>query len=135
MIIESASIYPYVFYLHVACATLSLLYFTIRGYWMLAENPVLAARVNRIAPHIIDTVLLGSAVTLTLLIQQYPLINQWLTVKLFALLLYIIFGSVALKRGKTKAQRTAAFAAAICSFLFIVSVAHYHHPMGLFYQI
>lgn len=135
MIIESASIYPYFFYLHVACATLSLLYFTIRGYWMLAENPVLAARVNRIAPHIIDTVLLGSAVTLTLLIQQYPLINQWLTVKLFALLLYIIFGSVALKRGKTKAQRTAAFAAAICTFLFIVSVAHYHHPMGLFYQI
>ena len=135
MTIEIASIYPYVFYLHVACATLSLLYFIIRGYWMLAENPVLAARVNRIAPHIIDTVLLGSAVTLTLLIQQYPLINQWLTVKLFALLLYIIFGSVALKRGKTKAQRTAAFAAAICTFLFIVSVAHYHHPMGLFYQI
>lgn len=135
MTIEIASIYPYVFYLHVACATLSLLYFIIRGYWMLAENPVLAARVNRIAPHIIDTVLLGSAVTLTLLIQQYPLINQWLTVKLFALLLYIIFGSIALKRGRTKAQRTAAFAAAICTFLFIVSVAHYHHPMGLFYQI
>ncbi len=129
------SLYPYVFNLHVFCAAVSLLYFVLRGYWMLSESPILLKKVNRVAPHIIDTVLLGSAITLTLILEQYPLINLWLTVKLGALLLYIILGSIALKRGKTKMQRAAAFIAALCTFLFIVSVAYYHHPMGLFYWV
>jgi uncharacterized membrane protein SirB2 len=41
-----------------------------------------------------------------------------------------VLGTVALKRGKTKAIRTAAFFAALASFLFMFSVARAHHPLG-----
>ena len=127
------AIYPYVFVLHIACAAVSFLYFLLRGYWMLADSTILYQNVNKIAPHIIDTILLSSAVILTLIIEQYPIANSWLTIKLIFLLLYIILGSIALKRGKTKTQRAIAFIAALCTFSFIVSVAYFHHPMGVFY--
>jgi uncharacterized membrane protein SirB2 len=131
MSLDLVSIYPYIFLVHVSCAVVSLLYFTLRGYWMLCEFPMLDHRFNKFAPHIIDTVLLGSAICLTLIIGQYPLQNNWLTVKVTALLLYIVLGNIALKRGTTKVQRAFAFALALCTFGFIISVAYYHHPLGL----
>ena len=98
---------------------------------MLFEIPMLAHRFNNVAPHIIDTVLLGSAICRTLIIEQYPFQNHWLTVKVTALLLYIVLGNIPLKRGITKAQRASAPALALCTFGFIVSVAYYQHPLGL----
>lgn len=131
MAIDLVSVYPYIFIVHVSCAAVSLLYFALRGFWMLLDSPMLDHRVNKFAPHIIDTMLLGSAICLTLIIEQYPLQHPWLTVKVVALLFYIVLGSIALKRGTTKIQRTSAFALALCTFGFIVSVAYYHHPLGL----
>jgi uncharacterized membrane protein SirB2 len=54
---------------------------------------------------------------------QYPLAQPWLTAKVGALLLYIVLGSVALKRGRSKGIRAAAFLAALATFAYIVAVA------------
>jgi uncharacterized membrane protein SirB2 len=62
------------------------------------------------------------------LIGQYPLVNGWLTAKLFALIAYIVLGTVALKRGKTKNQRIAAWLAALLVFGYMVAVAVAHDP-------
>ncbi|SFM78950.1 SirB2 family protein [Rugamonas rubra] len=110
-------------YLHMSCAALSGGLFLLRGCWMLFQPARLQQRWVRVAPHIIDTALLASAVTLAVLSGQYPLAQGWLSAKVLALLLYIVLGTVALKRGKTRAVRAGAFTAALACFGYIVAVA------------
>jgi uncharacterized membrane protein SirB2 len=89
---------------------------------------MLQARWVRIVPHVIDTLLLASGIGLAVLIQQYPLVHGWLTAKLIALILYIGLGTLALKRGKTRGQRIAAWVAALLVFGYMVAVAIAHNP-------
>lgn len=117
---------------HVTTVVLSFTFFVIRGIWMVRANPALSYRWVRISPHIIDTILLASAIVLAVLLGQYPFVDHWLTVKLFALIGYIVLGTIALKRGRTRAIRISALIAAITLFAFIVSVAWYHDPAGIF---
>lgn len=116
-------------YLHMSCAALSGGLFLLRGCWMLFQPARLQQRWVRVAPHVIDTALLASAVTLAVLSGQYPLAQGWLSAKLLALLLYIVLGTVALKRGKTRAVRATAFAAALACFGYIVAVAVSKQPL------
>jgi uncharacterized membrane protein SirB2 len=116
-------------YLHMSCAALSGGLFLLRGCWMLFQPARLQQRWVRVAPHIIDTALLASAVTLAVLSGQYPLAQGWLSAKVLALLLYIVLGTVALKRGKTRAVRATAFAAALACFGYIVAVAVSKQPL------
>lgn len=109
--------------IHVTSAVLSISGFFVRGLWMLAESPRLRERWVQIAPHVVDTVLLASAIYLAVTIQQYPGVNQWLTAKIVALVFYVVFGSIGLKRGKTKAIRVAAWLGALATFAYIVGVA------------
>jgi len=88
-------------HLHMACAALTGALFLLRGSWMLADSPQLQRRWVRIVPHVIDTVLLASALVMVVWSHQYPFAQNWLTAKLFALIVYIGLGTVALKRGNT----------------------------------
>ena len=83
----------------------------------------------KIVPHVVDTVLLASALGLAYTIGQYPLVDAWLTAKFFALLLYIGLGSVALKHGTSKGVRQAAWLGALAVFAYIVLVAITHNPL------
>ena len=114
--------------LHLATIVLSLALFILRGAWMMTGSPRLQARWGRIVPHVNDTLLLSSGIALAVLVQQYPLVHGWLTAKLLALILYIVLGTIALKRGKTKAQRIAAWIAALLVFGYMVAVAMAHDP-------
>lgn len=113
---------------HLTCAALSFSLFFLRGMWMLYAPQRLRALWVRVLPHVIDTVLLGSAITLAVLSRQYPLELPWLTAKLVALLVYIGLGTVALKRGRTRAIRAGAWIAALCVFGYIVAVAYTRNP-------
>ena len=110
-------------HLHMTCAALSGSFFFIRGIWMLRDSPRLQQRWVKTVPHIIDTVLLGSALTMAVWSSQYPFVQNWLTAKLLALVAYILLGTIALKRGKTKTVRTIAFVAALAVFAYIIKVA------------
>lgn len=114
--------------LHLATIAVSLALFVLRGAWMMAGSSRLQARWVRIVPHVNDTLLLASGIGLAVLIQQYPLVHGWLTAKLFALILYIALGTVALKRGRTQGQRIAAWLAALAVFGYMVAVARTHAP-------
>jgi len=118
-------------YLHVATVIVSYCLFFVRGKWMLADSPMLARRWVRIVPHVNDTVLLIAAIWLTTIIQQYPGTSAWLTAKVAGLILYILIGTVAIRRGPTKPVRAAAWVAAQFVFLYIVAVALTHdaNPM------
>jgi len=108
---------------HVGCALLSAAGFMTRGAWMLTESPLLGARLTRVLPHIVDTLLLAAGVGLAWRSHQYPFAQPWLTAKLTALVLYIVLGSVALWRGRSRATRLGALLAALAALTYIFAVA------------
>jgi uncharacterized membrane protein SirB2 len=114
--------------IHVASVILSYLLFTLRGAWMIQGSSALQRRWVKIVPHVVDTVLLTSAIALVMTIQQDPLNNSWLSAKVAGLLLYIGLGMVALKRGKTRKVKITAWIAAQGVFFYIVLVALTKNP-------
>jgi uncharacterized membrane protein SirB2 len=115
--------------IHVGSAILSITGFVLRGIWMLQDSPLLKARATRILPHVVDTVLLVSAIALALRIAQYPFVHAWLTAKVLALILYIVLGSIALKRGRARWMRTATLAGALAVMAYILAVALTRNPL------
>lgn len=109
--------------LHIACVSASGALFLLRGLWMLAAPAMLQRRWVRALPHLVDTLLLASAITLAMLSGQYPFAQDWLGAKVVALVLYVLLGAVALRRGRTRTIRAGAFVAALLTFAYIVSVA------------
>lgn len=142
-------------HLHIACVVLSITGFCLRGLlvWqnaVVAQADVGEANVKqrsggrsqksalagrrwlRMLPHINDTILLAAALTLTVLIGNYPFVDTWLTAKVFGLIAYIILGTLALKAGRSPRVRVVAGFAAVLVFSWIASVAMTKHPLGLF---
>jgi uncharacterized membrane protein SirB2 len=117
---------------HIACAILTVTLFVLRGSLMLANSAWQQNVVLRYLPHAVDTVLLTTALMLTTVIQQYPFAVGWLTAKVVLLVAYIVLGSIALRRGRTRQVRVVAFVAALATVAFLVSVARAHHPLGIF---
>lgn len=111
---------------HVTTVVLSISLFLVRLAWAYTAPAQLNLRWVRVLPHIIDTVLLASAIGLVLVLHQYPFVHAWLTAKVCALIAYILCGSVALKRAKTTTGRTLASIAALASAAYIVAVALAH---------
>jgi len=110
-------------HIHLTCAALSISLFLLRGVLMLRHSATLQQRWLKITPHIVDTLLLASALTMVAWSAQYPFVQSWLTAKVLALLAYIVLGMIALKRGKTASIRLMAFIAALLVFSYIVAVA------------
>lgn len=117
-------------HIHITSVALSGVGFFVRGIWMLLDSPMLRQRWVRVVPHIVDTVLLASAIALAVISSQYPLAQNWLTAKVVGLVVYVVLGAMALRRGKTKAARVAYFIAALLVFGYIVSVAMARNPLG-----
>jgi len=115
---------------HVACVAASIAFFVVRGGWMLAGSQRLQRRWVRILPHFVDTALLASAIALAVLIRDVPGTRGWLTAKVVGLVVYIVLGTIALKRGRTRRIRLAAFIGAIAVYAYIVSVAVTKSPAG-----
>lgn len=115
--------YQQLLYLHVTCVIASGTGFLLRGIWMMGGSPLLSHPLVRVLPHVVDTVLLASAMGMAVLSHQYPFMQGWLTAKLLALLAYVVLGSIALKRGRTLRGRMLALAGALLAFAYIVLVA------------
>lgn len=116
-------------YIHISCVLISYTLFLLRGLWMLRASPLLQQRWVKVVPHIVDSVLLLSAVTLAARLSISPFSSPWLMAKIIALLLYILLGTLAIKRGRTLKIRLAAWLSAQMVFIYIVSVALTHNPM------
>jgi uncharacterized membrane protein SirB2 len=114
--------------LHVGCVITSYSLFVLRGVWMLRGSALLQRRWVKIVPHVVDTLLLTSAILLALTIRQYPFVSSWLTAKVIGLVVYIALGTIALKRGRTLTIRASAWIAAQLVFFYIVAVAVTHTP-------
>jgi len=118
--------------IHVTFAALSFTGFFIRGTWMLRDSPLLKQRWVRIAPQVVDTVLLASAIALAVQWRLSPLDQPWLMAKIIALVVYIGVGLVALRFGRSKTVRAAAWVLGMLIFAYIVSVAVTRSALGWF---
>jgi uncharacterized membrane protein SirB2 len=115
---------------HQSAVALSFVGFLARGLGMLADSEWIRERVARTLPHIVDTILLLSGVTLAWQLRLSPTASPWLAAKLVGLVVYIGLGMIALRRGRTKRQRTVAWIAALVTFGYIVSVALTRDALG-----
>ena len=116
-------------HLHVTCVVLSGLGFALRGWWMLNDSSLLRARLTRVVPHVVNTLLLGSALLMAWQSSQYPFAQGWLTAKFFGLLAYILCGTMALKRARTKGRRVIFLVLALLAYAYIVGVALTRNPL------
>jgi len=117
-------------FLHVTCVTLSIVGFAIRFILTTLGSHLMMHRFARIAPHINDTALLGAAIAMLLIAGIDPLQVPWLSAKILALLVYVLLGVLALRCARTTFGRNLAFAAAVLSFAYMVSVALLKSPWG-----
>lgn len=117
--------------IHVTSVAISYLLFSLRGVWMMQGSTALQQRWVKVTPHVVDTVLLTSAIALAIMIHQDPINNSWLSAKVAGLLLYIGLGMMALKYGRTRKARISAWIAAQAVFLYIVLVAVTKNPLLL----
>ncbi len=115
--------YPTLKLVHQTAVVLSISGFIVRGVAALLDARWLRGTAARTLPHIVDTVLLASAVGLAWWLRLNPLATPWLLAKIVGLLLYIALGMVALRPGVPRAVRAAAFVAAVLCFAQIVAMA------------
>ncbi len=125
-------LYPTIKLLHIAAVALSGGLFFVRGLGVAGGATWAMAPPLRYLSYAIDTVLLGAAIALSVIIQQYPLVHGWLTAKVVLLVVYIVLGTFALKRGRTQAIRLACWVAALGVFALILAIARHHDVLGPF---
>ena len=120
-------------HVHMGAVFASGALFLLRGLGVNVFNAAWPMRAPvRYLSYAIDTTLLTAALMLMTIVHQYPFVHAWLTVKVLLLVAYIVLGSFALKRAPTRRARAGCYAAAVAVFLFMLSIARLHHPLGVF---
>ena len=118
--------YPQLKLAHLALVGGSGALFACRGAAVLAHRAWPMKTPWRVASVAVDTALLAAGATLWALLGLNPLGNDaWLGTKLLLLVVYVALGTLALKRAQAPA-----YAAAITTYVFMVSVALARHPLG-----
>ena len=110
---------------HLLFIIISIVLFEIRFFLLIFNKPI--HRVLKIIPHINDTLLLITGVSLAIIANIKPWEQTWLGYKLIALVCYIVFGAMALKSRGTK--RMVAFVLATISIVFMVFTAINKNPL------
>ncbi|HEY3583348.1 MAG TPA: SirB2 family protein [Casimicrobiaceae bacterium] len=116
--------------IHMAAVALSGAGFFARGLGMLNDAAWVKQRIAKTLPHLVDTVLIVSALWLAWILRLTPTNAPWIGAKIVGLFVYIGIGRVALRFGRTKTVRGVAWLLALLTFAYIVSVAITKDPRG-----
>jgi uncharacterized membrane protein SirB2 len=122
--------YPEIRLVHIAAVLASGGIFLLRGLAGTAGAGSLPGVLLRYLGYTADTVLLTAALMLMTIVQQYPFVHGWLTVKVVLLLVYLGLGVAAFSVARTSTMRLWLWIAGLAVFGFIYSVARAHHPLG-----
>lgn len=124
--------YPQIKHAHVGLALLSGSLFGLRGALLLSGLRWPDAAPVRYASYAIDTALLTAALMLLTILPGALYANGWLAAKLALLVVYVVLGAFALRRGRTRRTRAICYAAALLVFAQMYCIARTHHPLGVF---
>lgn len=122
----------FVRHIHLTFVGISVFGFLIRGLWIIIESPLMKAKLVKILPHVIDTILLVSALVLAVKMGIKLSEHPWLQAKIAGLIVYVVLGVIAFKPTRPKKVRIIAFALAVVSVFFIISAAVSKSPAGFF---
>jgi uncharacterized membrane protein SirB2 len=117
--------------IHQGAVSLSFAGFVARGLGAIADASWIRSRWAKTVPHVVDSVLLISALSLVWMLRINPGVTPWLLAKIVGLFVYIGLGVVALRPGSARPLRAAAWMGALTVFAYIVSVAITKNPLGL----
>ncbi|MEP6874348.1 MAG: SirB2 family protein [Burkholderiales bacterium] len=117
--------------IHQGAVALSLTGFFARGLGSLRGAAWVRGGLAKTLPHVVDTVLLLSALTLAWMLRVTPGSAPWLAAKVVGLVVYVGLGVIALKPGRPLRVRAATWIAALATFGWIVSVAITKSPLGI----
>jgi uncharacterized membrane protein SirB2 len=124
------SLYLAVKVLHQIAATVSVTLFAGRWLGVLRQAAwPMRAQVRRTSVGV-DTLLLLAGLSLWGLGHWHPGHDVWLGTKLALLPLYVLLGSLALKRARTGFARLCFGALALATVAQMAGVALHHHPAG-----
>lgn len=115
--------------LHILFAVVSVTGFAARGLLAIVKSSWLDTPWLKRLPHVNDTLLFAAGIALMVITHQYPGSAAWITAKLIAVLLYIVFGFIALRRSFPAGLRVTSGLAALATIGYIVSVAITKHPL------
>lgn len=119
-------------YIHIVCAAASFALFFIRGIWAIRAYPSVQEPWARALPHIIDGLLVCSAVAMFYISFPTAWGGAWMIVKFVLIGVYAALATYVLRFAKGKSLRLAVWGAALLLFLYITSIAVLHNPAGIF---
>jgi uncharacterized membrane protein SirB2 len=122
--------YPQVRTVHIGAVISSGALFLLRGAGVLGGMRWPLAAPLRYLSYTIDTALLTAALMLVAMLPAAVFASHWLTVKLGLLVIYVVLGSFALKRGRSAHVQAACFVAAVAVYAFMFGIARTHQPLG-----
>jgi uncharacterized membrane protein SirB2 len=126
--------YAQIKWMHVTMVLCSGGLFLLRGLLVQSGRTSWAmAAPLRYLSYSVDTTLLTAALMLLTILPHAVFANGWLWVKLSLLPVYVVLGSLALKRGRSAKSRRHFYLAALLVYGFMISVARAHQPLGLFW--
>jgi uncharacterized membrane protein SirB2 len=108
---------------HVALAFVTVAGFVARAALAMANNQLRNTKLVRIAPHVIDTLLLVFGIALAVQLSLSPVSNGWLMAKIAGLIDYIGCGVMTMRATRTP-LRLIGFVGAIASVGYIFAVAY-----------
>lgn len=117
------STYSALKHLHISFVSLSISFFVLRFFWRWTHSSRLHAYWVKVAPHLIDTGLLLSAIGMLVQVWGNPFALPWLRYKIILLCAYIILGSVALKRAQSRRGQILAFVFAMLCVAAMIALA------------
>ncbi len=109
---------------HMLFITISIVLFQLRFFLKSFNKPIV--KPLKIIPHINDTLLLLTGVSLAYQSSINPMEHNWLLAKIIALVFYIGFGTVALKSAGMKSKLS--YIIATLLFVFMVLTALKKQP-------
>ena len=127
---EVIAYYLQIKWVHVFAVLLSGGLFALRGGMVLSGARWPMAAPWRYLSYTVDTVLLTAAAMLASILPAAMFANGWLLAKLLLLPVYVVLGSLALKRARTPRARALSYVSALAVFSAMLGIARAHHPLG-----
>jgi uncharacterized membrane protein SirB2 len=124
--------YPLLRTLHIGFVFCSGALFALRGAAVLAGARWPMTPAARVAAVCVDTGIVAAALALLAALHLNPFTTPWIATKLALLVVYVVLGTFALRRARTRRGRAGFYAAALGTFAFMLGVALAHDPHGWF---
>lgn len=83
----------------------------------------------------IDTALLTAALMLLTLLPWGLFADGWLATKIVLLVVYVVLGTLALRRARSTRTRAVFHVAALLTYAGVIVITRAQHPLGIFHPL